>query len=118
MLNKDDQIESLLNEVRENISKQGLKPDWRGNYFSSKMLNDLREIAELGGFEKATIYLRGKKDKRTLNRHERIRIDILLGFIEKIRSITEFDMETRCYIIGKLNQLLNYKKGGMENEKT
>jgi len=110
MLNKDDQIESLLNEVKERISKEGLKPDWRDNYFSGKMLNDLREIIELGGFEKAFIYLRGKKDRRTLNKDERKKIDILLEFTKKIRSTTEFDIETKCYIIGKLNQLLNYKK--------
>jgi len=112
MLNKDDQIESLLNEIREKISKEGLEPDWKRNYFSGKMLNDLREIIELGGFEKAIIYLRGKEDRRTLNKYERIKIDILLEFIKKLKSITEFDMETKCYIVGKLNQLLNCKEGG------
>ena len=117
MPNKDEQIESLLKEIRENISKESLKHDWKGNYFSSKMLNDLREIIELGGFEKAFIYLRGKKDRKTLNKYERVKIDILLNLIEKLSSKTEFDMETKCYIVGKLNQLLNYKKGGVKNEK-
>ena len=110
MINKDNKIKRLLEEVNGNISKGYLKPDWKGNYFSGKMLNDLREIIELGGFEKAFIYLQGKKDKRTLNKYERAKIDILLKLLEKLRSTTEFDIETKCYIIGKLNQLLNYKK--------
>jgi len=110
MLNKNEQIERLLKDLREKISKEGLKPDWGGNYFSSRMLNDLREIIELKGFEEAFIYLRGKKDRKTLNKYERAKIDILLEFIKELQSIAEFDVETKCYIIGKLNQLLNYKK--------
>lgn len=110
MSNKDKQIESLLKKVRESIEKERLRPDWGGNYFSSGMLNDLREIIELKGFEDGFIYLRGKKDRKTLNKYERAKIDILLEFMEKIRYISEFDKVTKCYIIGKLNQLLNYKK--------
>jgi len=109
---KDSKICALLEKVKKKISKERLKPDWRGNYFSSKILNDLREIIELGGFEKAIIYLRGKKDKKTLNAYERKKVDILLEIIEEVRFTPEFDIETKCYIIGKLNQLLNYKKEG------
>ncbi len=110
MVNKNSKIEALLEEIRETVSKAKLKPDWKGNYFSGKMLNDLRELIELGGFEKAFIYLRGKKDKKTLNMYERKKLDILLKSIEKLEFVTEFDMETKCYIVGKLNQLLNYKE--------
>lgn len=109
MLNKDGQIECLLKEIRENILKEKLKPDWKGNYFSGRMLNDLRELIELSGLEKAFIYIEGKMD-RSKKRWEQVGMEIIENAMQNLKENHKFDMETKGYIIGKLNQLLNYKK--------
>ena len=83
MTTKDNKLECLLEKVRKDILQGRLKPDWKGNYFSGRVLNDLREIIELGGFEKAFIFLKGKKDKKTLNKYERIKIDTEIKIWEK-----------------------------------
>ncbi|MBL7086594.1 MAG: hypothetical protein ISS28_05805 [Candidatus Cloacimonetes bacterium] len=112
MKDKNDRnlsIESLLEEIKGKVKKAGIRPDWRGNYFSGKLLADLRELIELSGFEKAFIYLEGKMD-RSKNRWEQAGMKIIENAMQNLKGNHKFDMETKGYIIGKLNQLLNYKK--------
>jgi N-acetylglutamate synthase-like GNAT family acetyltransferase len=112
MKDKNDRnlyVEFLLEEIKGKAKKAGIRPDWRGNYFSSKLLADLRELIELSGFEKAFIYIEGKMD-RSKKRWEQVGMEIIENAMQNLKENHKFDMETKGYIIGKLNQLLNYKK--------
>jgi len=100
-------LKVLLKETEREIKMSKIKSDWRGNYFSSSLLNTLRELIVLKGFGEAFIYLIGEK-KRGWNKFEQKKIEILIQLIRKLEKVKDLNLETKGYIVGKLNQLLNF----------
>lgn len=108
----DEAIESILNNVILSIEKNKLSTDWKGGFFSSNQLNDIRRVFEKNGFESAKVYVSGKMNPKG-NRWELIKNQIILNLLEELNSTKSLDVSTKSYIIGKLNSILEvYKKGG------
>jgi len=108
----DEVIESILNNVISAINTNKLTTDWKGDFFSSNQLNDIRRVFEKNGFESAKVYISGKMNPKG-NRWELIKNQIILDLLEELNSAKSLDVSTKSYIIGKLNSILAvYKKGG------
>ena len=108
----DKVIEYILQKVISQIDEYKLTPDWRGEYFSSNQLEDLRKVFEKNGFETARIFISGKM-KTKGNQWELKKNEIILHLLEQLNSAKSLDISTKSYIIGKLNSILTvYKKGG------
>lgn len=101
----DETIREILEYTAAMTSKAGLTADWRGDYFSSNQLDDIRKVLEKNGFEAARIYLSGKI-KLKGNPMELKKNDIILALLKKLAGAANLDMQTKSYIVGKLNPIL------------
>jgi len=108
----DETIESIVKKVSSEVKKNEIRPDWRGDYFSSNQLDDLRRVFEKKGFQAAKIFLSGKMKPKD-NPRELIKNKIILELLEQLNAAKNLDTSTKSYIIGKLNSILTvYEKGG------
>lgn len=108
----DETIELILKNITSEIEKNKMGPDWRGDYFSSNQLDDLRRVFEKNGFEAAKVFVSGKMKPRG-NPQELKKNEIILQLLEQLHSAKSLDVSTKSYIIGKLNSIIPvYKKGG------
>jgi hypothetical protein len=114
MRTTDEVIGSILENINKQIDKHKLKTDWKGNYFSSNQLDDLRRVFEKSGFETARLFIYGKMKPKG-NPWELKKNEIILDLLEQLNATKSLDVSTKSYIIGKLNQILTiYKKGGSQ----
>ena len=105
MITTDEAIREIIQFINARITTEKLTADWRGDYFSSNQLDDLRKVLERSGFETARIFVSGKiKLKR--NQMELKKNKIILALLEKLADARSLDMQTKSYIIGKLNPIL------------
>ena len=109
----DETIREIIEFIASLTSKADLKADWRGDYFSSNQLDDLRKVLEKNGIEAAKIFLSGKMKPRG-NPMELKKNNIILALLEKLAVAASLDMQTKSYIVGKLNPILAVRsqKGG------
>ena len=108
----DEVIESILSEVDEEVKRNNLRADWKGDFFSSNQLDDLRRVFEKSGFETARIFISGKMTPKG-NQFELKKNEIILHLLERLHVAKSLDVSTKSYIIGKLNSILTvYRKGG------
>jgi len=101
----DEAIREIIEFIASLTSKTGLTADWRGDYFSSNQLDDLRKVLEKNGIEAAKIFLSGKMKPKG-NPMELKKNSIILALLEKLALAASLDMQTKSYIIGKLNPIL------------
>ena len=101
----DETIREIIEYAVSLTKKAGLKMDWRGDYFSSNQLDDIRKVLEKNGFEAAKIFLSGKMKPKG-NQMELKKNSIILALLEKLALASSLDMQTKSYIIGKLNPIL------------
>lgn len=108
----DEVIKSVLENMNQQINKYKLRTDWKGDYFSSNQLDDIRRVFEKNGFEAATVFVSGKMKPKG-NPWELKKNEIILGLLEELNAAKSLDVSTTSYIIGKFNQILTvYRKGG------
>jgi hypothetical protein len=108
----DETIREIVEHIRSQIDSYGIITDWKGDYFSSNQLDDLRKVLEMNGFETAKIFIRGKM-KRRGNQMELKKNKIIYDLLEQLSGADSLDMSTKSYIVGKLNSILSVQgKGG------
>lgn len=106
----DGEIKPILKEAVSKLKEHRLKTDWKGDYFSSKQLADLRAVYEKNGYETAKIFIQGKISSKG-NKWENQKNEIILCILERLHAADSLDMGTKSYIIGKLNAILqNFEK--------
>lgn len=101
----DETIREIIVFISSLTKKAGLTADWRGDYFSSNQLDDIRKVLEKNGFEAAKIFLSGKMKPRG-NPMELKKNSIILALLEKLAEAANLDMQMKSYIVGKLNPIL------------
>jgi hypothetical protein len=108
----DEVIESILSELDGEVNRNNLRADWKGDFFSSNQLDDLRRVFEKSGYEIARIFISGKMTPKG-NQFELKKNEIILLLLDRLHAAKSLDMSTKSYIIGKLNSILTvYRKGG------
>jgi hypothetical protein len=106
----DETIKSIMENVISQVEKTKITPDWKGDYFSSNQLADLRRVFEKNGFETARVFLSGKMKPKG-NQWELRKNEVILDLLEQLNSASSLDASTKAYIIGNLNSILTcYKK--------
>ncbi len=112
MKTTDEAIKSVLENISLQINKCKLRTDWKGDYFSSNQLDDIRRVFEKNGFEAAKVFVSGKMKPKG-NPWELKKNELILGLLEQLNANKSVDVSTTSYIIGKFNQILTvYRKGG------
>jgi hypothetical protein len=101
----DEAIREIVRFIDARVNAEMLTPDWRGDYFSSNQLDDLRKVLEKNGFETAKIFVAGKIKSKG-NQIELKKNMIIIALLEKLADAATLDMQTKSYIIGKLNPIL------------
>ncbi len=108
----DEVIESILCEIDGEVTRYNLRPDWKGDFFSSNQLDYLRRVFEKSGYETARIFIAGKMTPKG-NQFELKKNEIILRLLDRLHVSKSLDVSTKSYIIGKLNSILTvYRKGG------
>ena len=105
MQSMDLAIREIIEFVSRKVDDAGLTADWRGDYFSNNQLDDLRKVLEKNGFETAKVFLSGKIKPKG-NQMEYKKSGIILALLERLAATTSLDMQTKSYIVGKLNPIL------------
>ncbi len=106
----DETIRSIMGSVNSQVARSKITPDWKGDYFSSNQLADLRKVFEKNGFETARVFLSGKMKPKG-NQWELRKNEIILDLLEQLHLSSSLDASTKAYIIGNLNSILTcYKK--------
>jgi hypothetical protein len=108
----DEAIESILKYTFSEIIENNISTDWRGDYFSNNLLDDVRKVYEKNGYQSAKVYVTGKI-KAHGNKWENKKCEIILGLLKKLHETSNVDVPTKAYIIGKLNSILTvHNQGG------
>lgn len=117
MKTTDEIIKSVLENLSRQIDECKLRADWKGDYFSSNQLDDIRRVFEKNGFEAAKVFVSGKMKPKG-NPQELKKNEIIIGLLKQLNTTKGLDVSTKSYIIGKFNQILTvYRKGGNKSEK-
>ena len=104
----DKRLEKLTSDLLSQLNLKRIQPDFSGEYFSNKTLNDQREVLESKGFEIAINFQISRVSPKD-NKWNRMKSEILLDFLEKLKDL-KFDIITSAFIIGKLNPNLSQLK--------
>lgn len=104
----DEQIKRLTEEIKERVKINKVKKNWRGEWFSSSQLNQLRWVYERYGYEAARVFQCGKSSPRD-NRYKIQEDKALLEILDKIKE-SKIEIEIGSYILGNLNQLLEQEE--------
>ncbi len=106
----NETIREIIDFITDLTKKEGITADWRGDYFSNNQLDEIRKVLEKNGFEVAKIFLAGKINPKG-NQMELKKNNIILELLDKLAEAANLDMQTKSYIVGKLNPILAvYKK--------
>lgn len=105
----DHLVDKLVDEVVNIVRRQGIRCDWRGQWFASNQLDSVRYILETRGWKTARIYQVGKIDSRD-RQFETKKNQALLEIIDAAAN-SGLDRSTVSYTVGKLNSILADKLG-------
>jgi len=100
----EEQLENIKRKVLSQLKSERIRLE-RGEYFSNKQLNDLREVLERKGFAIAKQFQQARivpKDSRW----NQIKNEILLEFLKDLNKLN-LDLVTAAFIVGKLNPILS-----------
>jgi hypothetical protein len=97
------QFATIERKVLSRLRSENVRP-FKGEYFSNKQLNVLREVLERKGFAIAKKFQQARIQPKD-NRWEQIKNEILLEFLEDLDKLN-VDLVTAAFIVGKLNPIL------------
>lgn len=101
----DEELEKLIKQVLVRLKAEKIYSDSRGEFFSNKQLNDLREVLEAKGFTIAKHFQQARIQPKD-SKWEQIKNRILLDFLERLEELN-LDLITSAFMIGKLNPILS-----------
>lgn len=106
---KTKSTDDVIEEIVDLVDTGGVTK-YRGKWFSNRQVNNLRDVLERHGYEKAHYFQMGKVDPRD-HPNERKKNELLVEIIDRMRKAA-MDLQFASYIISKLNSVLDQKLEG------
>lgn len=104
----DKELQERVKTLVDRLKSQNVRPDFRGEYFSNRQVNDLRDVLETKGFAIAKQFQSARIQPKD-NKWDRIKNEVLLDFLEQL-EVLKLDLVTAAFIIGKINPIIGQQK--------